>query len=243
MAKVKARRIESPRIVQPGTSVRPSLVVALLAVVFAWTWVTYDFGLQQAGFHMDAASDRREGLAAEVRSLKAEREDLLLRVASLERSSQIDAQAAVSAQQQIKRLQSERAALKREIAFMRKLLDASDGPIRVRDFSLEADESEGGFRYRFVVAQAEQGGDTLEGEIRIAVRGRAGTAARYMRQEELTEDKATGHKMRFRNFQNVEGRLQLPGNFTPEVFVVEVAPDGSKLQGLQKEFDWKLSDT
>jgi hypothetical protein len=243
MPRVKDKRVTSPRIVQPGASVRPWLVVALLAVIGGWTWATYDLGLERAGFHSDAASDRHAGLRAEARTLKKERDELLLAVANLERSSQIDRNAALQAQQQIKKLQAERAALKREVAFMRKLLEANDGPIRVRDFRLEEADEDRLYLYRFVVAQAQEGGDVLEGEIRIAVRGRAGEAARYMRQEELSEDKAKGHKMRFRNFQEVEGRLRLPANFIPEVFVVEVAPESRKLQGLQKEFDWKTPET
>ncbi len=243
MAKVKDKRVTSPRIVQPRSPVRPSLLVALGAAILGWTWVTYDFGLQRAGFHSDAAAGRRDGLSAEIRALKAEREELLLAVANLERSSQIDRSAAQQAQQRIMQLQNERAALKREVAFMRQLLEANDGPIRVRDFALAADGAERGYRYRFVVAQAQEGGDVLEGEIRVAVRGRSGEAVRYLRQEELAQDQAKGHKMRFRNFQEVEGRLLLPAGFAPETFVVEVAPDGKKLQGLQKEFDWKLSGT
>ena len=239
MGRVKSKRIVTPRIVMPRRGPNPWLVLVLLSALGAWTWQSYDFGRQRAGYDSNASAERIAALKAQVRALKDEREDWLLATASQERSSQIDRDAVRQAQEEIRQLQDQRASLRRHVVFLQQLLAASEGPIRIRELQLEP-EGEHGFRYRFTVARAEQEQGHLEGEIRVTVRGKANGAEQLLPLEELTEDRISAHKMRFRHFQRVEGKLTLPDDFSPQAFVVEVVPSDKSEKTTQRAFKWQV---
>ena len=61
MGKIKATRVITPRIVQPGEGARPWLWVFLLLGLGVWSWQVYDFGQQRAGYdagERDQVEDR-----------------------------------------------------------------------------------------------------------------------------------------------------------------------------------------
>ncbi|MFM1892569.1 MAG: hypothetical protein RLZ44_1646 [Pseudomonadota bacterium] len=241
MARVVSRRIVTPRIVQPGSGGRRWLVFVGVLVLLGWTYLTYDLGRQQAGYHSGRAAAQRAEARAEIQALKTERDELRLRAASHERASQIDRGAAQQVQDQIKTLQEERAALKREVAFLRELIAADDGPLRLRDFRLDPLEQDHHYRYRFTVAQAGEDAGTVRGEIGVTVTGQRDGKAQTLTLEDLTEGELAVHKMRFRNFQDVEGAIELPKGFTPEALEVEIRPEGDKLKPVKRLFEWQLA--
>jgi hypothetical protein len=241
MARVTSRRIVTPRIVQPGGRGRPWLIFAGLLVLLGWTYLAYDLGRQQAGFHSARAAAERAEAQAEIRALRVERDELRLRAANHERASQIERGASRQVQDDVKALQEERAELKREVAFLRELIAADDGPLRLRDFRIDALERDHHYRYRFTVAQAMEGVGTVQGEIGVAVIGQSDGKAQRLPLEDLTKGELTAHKMRFRNFQDVESSVELPKGFTPEALEVEIRPAGDKLKPVKRTFDWQLA--
>ena len=239
MAGIHSRRIVTPRIVQPGSGARPWVILAGLVALLGWTWLAYDLGREQAGFHSRKAAQQRADARAEIRALREERDALRLRAASNERASQIDRDAARQVQDQAKALQEERADLKREVAFLRELISSGDGIFQVRDFRVEPLDGETQFRYRFTVAQARADLGRVSGEIGVAVTGVADGKARRLSLKDLTGGKLSVHKMGFRNFQDVEGTFELPEDFVPQAVVLDIRPEGKDLKPLQRVFDWK----
>jgi hypothetical protein len=45
-------------------------------------------------------------------------------------------------------------------------------------------------------------------------------------------------KMRFRYFQNLEGKLKLPSGFTPRKLIIEVRPENKKFEPVTETYDW-----
>lgn len=242
MARVKRRRIKPPKIVQPGGRLKLWLTMGAAAVLAGWSWFAYDYGRQDAGFHSAAASDRQQRLKAQIKVLETEREHLLLATANHQRASQIDRNAARRVQEDIKSLQEERAELKRQVAFLKELIANNDGPIQVKDFRLRAVSGERQFQYAFTVSNAHRNLGELNGQINIVVRGQAEGVARYFRLGDLTGGKLKAHRMRFKHFQNVQGKLTLPENFSPQTITVEIVPREKTVKTTQRTFDWHLAD-
>lgn len=242
MARVKGRRISSPKIVEPAGQRKLWLTLGGAILLVGWSWVVYDFGRQHAGFHSGVASDRVHQLQAQLRTLQRERENLLLTSANHERASQIDRDATRRVQQDIKSLQDERAELRREVAVLKELIANNDGPIQVRDFRLRAGDTARQFQYAFTVSNAHRDLGELNGQIRIAVRGEAGGVARYFRLSDLTGGELSAHRMRFKHFQDVQGTLMLPKNFAPRAIIVEIVPQEKAIKNTQRTFDWRLAD-
>jgi hypothetical protein len=242
MARVKGRRIRAPKIVEPGGYLKFWLLLCAAAVLTGWSWFAYEIGRQDAGFHSAAANDRQQRLQAQIRALEKERERLWLTAANYQRASQIDRDAARRVQQDIKSLQDERAELKREVAFLKELIANDDGPIQVRDFRLRRGGAAREYFYAFTVSNARRDLGELNGQIKIAVRGEAEGVARYLRLGDLTGGKLSAHKMRFKHFQDVQGKLVLPEDFSPQTITVEIVPQEKTVKNTQRTFDWRLAD-
>ena len=240
MTRIKPRRIGTPRIVEPGGRLHLWILALALAALIAWTWMSYDLGRQRAGYDSDLAAGKASELKAEIRALKKQREELRLIAANHERAGQIDRDAVRHAQSEIKGLQEERADLRRQVAFLRQLLATNEGPLQIKEFELHH-VGNAGYRYRFTVARVQQDDEALDGEIRVAVRGKLQGVARYLPLSELTAGKTAVHKMRFKHFQRVEGTFKLPNEFSPQKFVVEVVPGNKRLNSMQREFDWQVA--
>ena len=121
MGKIKPIKVITPRIVQPGERRRPWLWLFFLLVLGVWTWQVFEFGRQRAGFDVGRRDAVEGGLRERITELEQERDVLRQEAARYERSGQIDRAAVVDVQTEVKTLQDERAALKREVAFLKSL--------------------------------------------------------------------------------------------------------------------------
>jgi len=238
----RPRRILTPRIIHPsGSNSLWLLAVGLLGLVL-WTWQVFEAGRGWAGYDFERSRAREAALAARIEELEASAGQLRLEATSNARASQIDRDAVRQAQDSLAELQAERASLSREVTLLRGLLSSGQGPLHVRNFSLEA-APDGQVRYRFTVAQALRNIGTTEGEVRVKVSGRSDGHNRTLALAELgTDDQAT-IPVRFMHYQDIEGLLRLPQNFRPESVTIEIRPKTKGLKRVTRVFPWQLGKT
>jgi hypothetical protein len=237
-------RLPRPDVRQPGDRVRAVafrlvayFVVAGLLVLAAWT--AYDVGRQQAGFDSSQARKLRRELSHRVEVLENERDELLQRVASLQRTVQIDREAARQVRQSLLELQDERLQLKEEIAFLGSLM--SDGKtkagLRIRRFVLETLDDPGSFRYRFGLSKFPQDGEELRATLELTVIGRRGGTESVV----VYKDAALGPdkgEVAFKQLVQVEGALKLPSGFEPQRLKIVVKPEKDDVLGVERELSW-----
>ena len=72
----------------------------------------------------------------------------------------------------------------------------------------------------------------------IKVAGQKDGKSQELGLKELTAGERTSLKMRFKHFQNVEGRLSLPEAFEPQSLIIEVKPKTKNAKPIEQEFDW-----
>lgn len=214
-------------------------ILAVLALL-GWTYLAYDLGRQQAGYHSLEALKKQVRLKEEISALVDERDALQLEVEQHERSRRIDQDASRMVQDEVKSLQNDKAGLKREIAFLRELVSAGNRDLQVRDFRIEAID-QARFRYRLTVVQAVDNVDVVRGKLKFSVTGLLAGQARTFGLAELSPATKGTRKLRFKNFQDVVGELKLPAEFKPSTVTVEIIPEGRKLKALQHIVDWRLS--
>ena len=112
---------------QPGERARAIAVrivayIVVVSLVAFVAWTAYDVGRQQAGYDSSQARKLRRELNLRLAEVEDERDELLQRVASLQRALQIDREAARQVRQSLLDLQDERLQLKEEIAFLGSLM-------------------------------------------------------------------------------------------------------------------------
>lgn len=162
------------------------------------------------------------------------------KIAVLESSSQIDQEAVRQVREELKSYQQERLQLDEELIFLRSMVSAKDDRegVQIQRFSLKKGSAEGEFQYRFTVTQSVNNGEIASGWAFLAVDGLQDGEPAWLPLRELTKEKTERIKVRFKQFQDIEGVIQLPDSFKPLKVIVEVKPGGKDQPDVKQRFDW-----
>lgn len=232
------KRYRVPKIVASDHQVGlPWRVLLILALMAASAAVGYFITGQPAecGFAVfNPAAEKR------IETLKAEREDLMRRLAMAEQAAKLDREALTAVKQNIKTYQDERLAMEEELAFLKGIVSTDDKAegLKVTLFNLNREAEPGLYSYRLAVSQTINSGITAKGYIKIDIEGLAGDKTKTLALAEISPDKQDKIKMRFRYFQYVDGQMKLPDGFEPSKMLVNVEPSSSKLSSVSQSFDW-----
>lgn len=227
------------------------MVLALLLVVAAlagWGYLAVEIARERVP--LDGVTPRvpvaepADLAALELRrgEIELETADLEARLRDLGEDREAQRQAVREVQERLRLLQSENAQLRAQVAFLSQLFGGDDGPIEIGDLVLSADD-EDRVRYWFKVSRTDAGDAMLTGEVRLQVRGQLQGEEHYLDLVALSEGGRDGHRLGFRNFQEIDGTIQLPEDFEPEALLVVVVPDDKATGGAQRQFEWRLGQT
>lgn len=215
--KTFARRfgIDAPRL-----SVRPHMpwywrwtgILALVAVVTAVGWFTYDFGLEYAGFRQNEAARLRAQLDETVSRQKSELAELNARTAAAERQLQIERATFGDLARQVKALSQENASLKEDLAFFQSLTaTGKEGAISVNRFRLMPDAVPGEYRYQLLLVQTGARAKEFNGRLQFVLNlqqdGRKVVLMLPPDSEQAANAKA--YQVSFKLFQRVEGSFRI----------------------------------
>jgi hypothetical protein len=241
MGKIKPTRIVTPRIVQPRSGWRPWVWVVLVVGLAAWSWQVFEFGRVQASLDARMGDPTPTDPFRRIAELEQERDALRASAARLERAGQIDRAAAESVQAEIRALQEERAELKREVAFLKRMVSGGDSKLVLDGQSLTALD-ELAYRFEVTLSKQTEDEDTINGHAVIRVTGQLNGAEKTLDMQTLTNGKRSNIGIRFKNFQRLTTDLSLPKGFEPAKIEVAVKPDGKSFRSFEQSFDWKPSD-
>lgn len=212
-------------------------ITLLLMMGLAVGWYAYQVGgsgkpISVAGF-MPSAKDK-------IKSLQNERDELRRQVSMLQQSGQVDQEAMLAIKEQFKQFQDERLKMEEELAFLRGIVSTSSNKIglRIQNFKLEPGLEHDLFAYKFSVSQVINSGVVAKGSIDLKVEGLLDGSSKTLELEAISTEKLEYHKMRFRYFQNIEGKLKLPDGFIPATLTIEVKPVNKKLAPVTETFSW-----
>ncbi|MCU7905844.1 MAG: hypothetical protein KZQ76_08290 [Candidatus Thiodiazotropha sp. (ex Epidulcina cf. delphinae)] len=218
---------------------RTVLLLLLLMVVVGvgMAWVTYRQGGN--GIAQGFAS-LQSGGGDRVKALEQERNEWRRELAMVTQAAEVDKEALLAIRDQIKSIQDERLKMEEELTFLRGIVSTSSKKqvLRVQNFKLDSGLEERQYVYRFSVSQVINSGMVVKGRIELTIQGLQDGQAKALRLEHLSEEKISSHKMRFRYFQKVEGKLNLPDGFQPATITIDVKPSSAKLAPVSESYDW-----
>lgn len=212
---------------------------ALLVVsgILALAWFAYLQGRSGAGVRLVGIQpDAR----LQIKVLETERNELRRELAMVKQAADIDRESILSIRERIKQFQDERLKMEEELAFLRGIVSTTSKKqaLRVQNFKLEPGLEAGRYLYKFSISQVINSGIIAKGKIDISVEGLRDGRTQVLSLSEISDDKAENIKMRFRFFQNIEGKLLLPDGFEPASFNIEVKPAGEQLETVKETFNW-----
>lgn len=243
MGKVKAARVISPRIVQPGDGSRPWLWLLLLVALAAWSWQVFEFGQQRAGYDSGRRDSVEDTLRERIEALEQERDQLRADAARFERSGQIDRAAAEGVREDVKALQQERAELKREVAFLKSLVSGGGGESKLA-LDQQSLTSVGEDLYEFEITLSKRTADDtiVSGEVVVSVAGEVDGEEKELDMKTITDGSRSNIGIRFKNFQKLKTSIKLPKGFVPASVNVVVRPKGKAFKSFEQSYAWTASD-
>lgn len=212
-----------------------AVVIGLLA------WWIYDAGKLRGAAELESLRDEHARLLKQHELVADTNSELLEQVAILERSSQIDRQAAEKVQNELGALQEVLHAARDEIEFYRGIVSHSDGKsgLRIQRFALNAGTQPGKFNYDLVLMQLKNNERYVSGQVGGKIIGRLEGETRELDMAAVAGNGAEQLDFRFRYFQRLTGEIALPDGFQAQEVVLSIKTTGKNApEPLLEVFEW-----
>jgi len=239
-------KVSTPRIVQARSRwvYLWAALPILLGVLLLAGWRDYIQLRQPAADQVTPLKLQLTEQRRQIELLEAQRSRLREQVAVLERTSQIDQESIRQVREALRASQSDSLEMEQELKLLRGIVDTgvkSEG-LYIRGFRLNKGDQPDSYRFRFTVSQALKNAGAALGWIMLTLEGEQEGEVVELTLKELTQEKDEKLKMRFRNFQDVDGLIQVPAGFSPERVIVELNPTNNRLPKVRESFDWLVAD-
>lgn len=220
---------------------------ALLPWLIASVWIVTLAGAYWGGAYRadPKAGDRR----TELRQLRGEHADALeqiraleQQVATLERSEQVERDAARALQTSLAERDAELATLRNDVAFFERLAGGSGErqPLAAHSLSFEPIDGQA-WRYLLILTQNLKKAVISKGTFTLRVEGSLQGALHTVEWGDLLQTpNAEAQSFAFKYFQQIEGSITLPADFTPHRVRVLIHSDQGKLE---QTFPWSDSSS
>ena len=239
---VKGSRQERMIVVphRPGRS----LVLALAIVFFA---LVMTLGGAYLGFTQgfDAQLDDQTTLSeldAMLEVVSSENEELRRRNVLAERDAEVNQRVAQEIGSELNALQLRIAELESDVQYYRQVVSEQIGStgLMISRFDLTSTAKANTKRYKLVLRQQDADGDTyLNGYVNVTLVGRQeGQSRRLPLRDVSSEQDENDIRLRFKYFQNIEGEVVIPDDFTPEkieISAIAVTPVAKRVDQI---FEW-----
>ncbi len=177
-------------------------------------WLTYDFGLEFAGFRKSEAAQAHAELHSTVQRQQRELEELNAKTIAAERQLQIERATFGDLARQVKVLAQENASLKEDLAFFQSLTaTGKDGAVSVNRFRLSAEPVPGEYRYRMLLVQTGERMKEFSGRLQFVLNlQQEGRKVVLLLPPESGQTTAREYRVSFKFFQRVEGSFRIPSD-------------------------------
>lgn len=233
-------------VVVPHRPVRRALIIVLLLVAAgAAVAASYYWGYHQGMTQQADAVAERDRLREEVSVLTRESEELRQQVANLRLGSEVDQQASDEMRKEVIKLEEQIAALEEDITFYRGLMAPGDNNtgLTIGALNVIGTDIPREYEFKLVVQQLATDHQVLSGYLNFNVVGRRGEQTETIPLHELSNQVDNEDiRLRFRYFQNIEGRLTLPEGFEPERIELTAQSTGSDRKTVEKKFGWLVQE-
>ena len=224
---------------------RVVVVAAMVFVLYAGWWL-YDLGKVHGVHELESLRTHNTVTEKLRKKLSKDNKALRERVAILERSSQIDQQAAQDIKADLGQLEVELQAAREEVEFYRGIVAPGDVQpgLRIHRFNLRRGTLPGKYHYELVLTQLKHNDKYVTGTIDWKIAGLLLGEPGEVALAGVTSPPVERLKFRFRYFQELAGTIILPVGFEAEAVTLTIKPGGKgKSEPVKGVYDWPVQDT
>ncbi|GMR16243.1 MAG: hypothetical protein BMS9Abin31_0562 [Gammaproteobacteria bacterium] len=216
----------------------------VLLVLLIGGWTLFDYGRFLAGYDSRDAGNEIEGLLQTQEHLEKRIEGLREDKAVLQRAAQIERKAYNELDTTLKILQAEILEHKEELAFYRGIVspkDSSSG-LYLQNFYLSQNGDTRSYRYKVVLTQVLKNSRLVSGKVKLQFDGLLNGESKMLELKNVTAKKVRDLNYRFKYFQNVEGVVEFPEEFSLLRVKVQILPRGRQRDVIEKTIEWTLEE-
>ncbi len=220
--------------------IRTLQVLAGIALIASGWWL-YDLGKLHGADELGSMRSRLGVLEKRHGKVLGDNRELREKVAILQRSSQIDRQAALGVKADLATLEEELQAAREEVEFYRGIVSPGDVKpgLRIHRFQLVAGVMAGEYRYDLVLTQLKHNDHQVSGVAGWKIVGSANGEPVELGLADVTRPPVEQLKFKFRYFQDLAGTLHLPEDFEAKKVFLSIKPEGKgNPQSVEQEYDW-----
>jgi hypothetical protein len=220
--------------------IRTLLVLAGIALIASGWWL-YDLGRLHGADELGSLRTRHGVLEKRHGKVLGDNRELREKVAILQRSSQIDRQAALGVKADLATLEEELQAAREEVEFYRGIVSPGDVKpgLRIHRFQLVAGVMAGEYRYDLVLTQLKHNDHHVSGVAEWKILGSSNGEPGELGLADVTRPPVKQLKFKFRYFQDLAGSLHLPDGFEAKKVVLSIKPEGKgNPPPVEQEYDW-----
>lgn len=220
---------------------RPRQRLLLLTVAVLWLGslsAIWFVSARNAADGLPLLQNETNHLQGVLREAQSQIEALRQNTSTLKRSDQISRSANQSLQQTLTEREEEIAQLRADVAFYERLVGNSERRKGLNVHSVQiSSQQNGAWRYAITLTQNLNRGKVSKGEVRLSVDGTQAGRLQTLEWPVLVQDKdAPAQAFAFRYFQQLEGMVMLPADFSPSQIRVSLRSDGSTRE---QAFPWQ----
>ena len=216
-------------------------VLLILAAIIVTGVVAYEFGSFHSGYLNNAYKARIGKLEDEVDELEDNNNQLLSDVALLQRSSQVEKQAAFEVNANQHELESQVMELKEELSFYKSIISPSEMKpgLHVQSFNIENGETSHEYLYKLVLTQVRGQNRVARGMVDLLIDGEQDGEPRSLHLANVSNNGVEQIAFAFKYFQSVEGSMVFPEGFKPSTIQIRVTPKSRRLESIEQSYSWE----
>lgn len=246
MARVKGSKQENlvvvPHTPFQGLINRVLVIVVIIAAATAGYW----YGQNQGFKIRDKAVALVEQLQDSFKDNTLRLQEAKLRVATLEKGSEVDQKANEDIRQIVKGLKDQVASLQEEVALYKGIMtpSLSVGGLTIQELSIDPTADPRRYRLKIMLTQVGENKSFVQGFAGVSVIGvQEGKKVALLFKDLSDQITTTDIRFRYRYFQDIKGEIKFPDNFSPEQIYVVAQSSGRNASRVEKYFDWGPLET
>lgn len=216
-------------------------VYTSLAVVLALVGV-YFLGLVNGRQQELNLERERNQLAEQVEELQSKLRTTRDQLALQRTSTRMAEQAQSQVRGEIRTLRDQVAELEEAVAFYKNVMapNQKEEGLSIEQLDLAPTDEARTLDFRLVLTQLGDNRVFLDGQVQIRVTGQRDEDGVTLSNDVLSAGSET--RFRFRYFQELTGRIELPEGFEPTGVTVRAVATGRRQARAEREFNWTLED-